>query len=288
MSITRRNSSGSRGWRARPWQCVLRPQRADRHPRRLWEHCPFTPLTNLAGQPAMSVPLCRPRSGSEPTCAARRADLGLLGRVLERWLVAFGHRGRAAQEVDVDLADEPVAELGVADCPPLRTAPAARRRRSRRRRRRPRPARPTRRRSRPWGRSFAGTYVAEDVDVGKSVLRLVWSTGTQPSIARPEAASGSGARCTRIPDEQLVGHRLAARQLRRAGGRGDAGHQVLGELLDGRAARPSRNICETSPVAGTGRFIGNVVAICTASRLPCCVNCSCNRNDPLERRRRDT
>jgi amidase len=33
------------------------PQRPDRHLGRLWEHCPFTPLVNMAGQPAMSVPL---------------------------------------------------------------------------------------------------------------------------------------------------------------------------------------------------------------------------------------
>src|ERR1700753_1469782 len=47
-----------------------------------------------------------------------------------------------------------------------------------------------------------------------------------------------------------------------------------------REASASRNICETGPVTGTGRCIGKVVAICTASRIPWCVKCSCRRNDP--------
>ena len=36
-----------------------------------------------------------------------------------------------------------------------------------------------------------------------------------------------------------------------------------GSSLMPRAASPSRNICETSPVTGTGRCIGKVVVICT-------------------------
>src|SRR4051812_34587161 len=52
---------------------------------------------------------------SEPARAARGAELLLLGRVGERRLVALGLGGRTAQEADLHLADEPVAELGVAD-----------------------------------------------------------------------------------------------------------------------------------------------------------------------------
>ena len=47
-----------------------------------------------------------------------------------------------------------------------------------------------------------------------------------------------------------------------------------------RAASPSRNICETSPVTGTGRCIGNADEISTASRMPRCVKCSCSMNAP--------
>ena len=47
-----------------------------------------------------------------------------------------------------------------------------------------------------------------------------------------------------------------------------------------RAASASRNICDTSPVTGTGRCIGNVDVICTESRMPRCVKYSCSRNAP--------
>src|SRR5919197_1018002 len=53
-----------------------------------------------------------------------------------------------------------------------------------------------------------------------------------------------------------------------------------GSSLTLRAASASRNICATSPVTGTGRAIGNVVAISTESRMPCCVKCSCSRKEP--------
>ena len=53
-----------------------------------------------------------------------------------------------------------------------------------------------------------------------------------------------------------------------------------------RAASPSRNICETSPVTGTGRCIGNVVAICTASRIPSLREVLVQEERSLERRRR--
>jgi len=72
----------------------------------------------------------------------------------------------------------------------------------------------------------------------------------------------------RDADEQVVGQRAAARELRRASRRIDAGHEMLGQHLDVSAASASRNISETSPVTGTGRCIGNVDVICTESRMP--------------------
>src|SRR6185437_15227293 len=51
----------------------------------------------------------------EPAGAASRAEFVLFGSELERWVVALGVRRVAAEEVDLHLAHEPVAELGVAD-----------------------------------------------------------------------------------------------------------------------------------------------------------------------------
>ena len=47
-----------------------------------------------------------------------------------------------------------------------------------------------------------------------------------------------------------------------------------------RSASPSRNICDTSPVTGTGRCMGNVDVISTESRMPRSVKSSCIRNAP--------
>ena len=62
----------------------------------------------------------RDSDGSEPEPARSPgcAELLLLGGVLARRVAALRFRRRAAEEVDLDLADEPVAELGVADARP--------------------------------------------------------------------------------------------------------------------------------------------------------------------------
>src|SRR5919197_464358 len=51
----------------------------------------------------------------EPARPAHRAELLLLGGERKRGVVARGGRRVAAQEVDLHLADEPAAKLGVAD-----------------------------------------------------------------------------------------------------------------------------------------------------------------------------
>ena len=56
------------------------PDRPDRHLQRIWEHCPFTPLANMAGQPAMSVPL-HWTAGGLPIGAHFVAPLGEDGRL---------------------------------------------------------------------------------------------------------------------------------------------------------------------------------------------------------------
>src|SRR5215217_4456386 len=59
----------------------------------------------------------RAHAGSEPEPARSPgcAELLLLGGILARRVVSLRCCCRAAEEVDFDLADEPVAELGVAD-----------------------------------------------------------------------------------------------------------------------------------------------------------------------------
>ena len=47
-----------------------------------------------------------------------------------------------------------------------------------------------------------------------------------------------------------------------------------------RSASPSRNICATSPVTGTGRCMGKVDVNSTESRMPRSVKSSCMRNAP--------
>src|SRR4051794_7120796 len=63
-------------------------------------------------------------SAPEPARPAGRAELLLLGGVLERRAVRHGRGGLALEEAHLDLGDAPVAELGVAD-----PRPSVRRRR---------------------------------------------------------------------------------------------------------------------------------------------------------------
>src|SRR5436309_7740288 len=78
-------------------------------------------FSHLLVQPSPLCARAAPRRGSrasrapDPARPADRAELLLLGGVLERGIVALGRWRVAAEEVDVDLADEPAAELGVAD-----------------------------------------------------------------------------------------------------------------------------------------------------------------------------
>src|SRR4051812_1299800 len=58
------------------------------------------------------------RSEPEPARSPGCAELLLFGGVLARRVVALRRRRRAAEEVDLDPADELVAELGVADARP--------------------------------------------------------------------------------------------------------------------------------------------------------------------------
>ena len=51
----------------------------------------------------------------EPARPPQGAELRLLGRVLDRRLEAPSRRRVAVQEIPLDLADAPAAELGVAD-----------------------------------------------------------------------------------------------------------------------------------------------------------------------------
>jgi hypothetical protein len=136
----------------------------------------------------------------EPARTADRAELILLGGVLERGVVALGRRRVAAEEVDLDLADEPAAELGVAD-----TRALIRRRRLV---------------ALDRGRDVVGNdprgSLGEDPRLGNRpraatetspsaytpgnrVLRLDWSTGTQLLTTRPESASTAGARWIGMP-----------------------------------------------------------------------------------------
>ena len=113
--------------------------------------------------------------------------------------MALGHRGLATKEVDLHLADEPAAELGVADSRPL----ARRRRVGTRDLRGDVVGDDSRGRLSenpglgdvPW----AGADVAEGVHVPECGPK-VGLVDRHPAVDRQaETASGSGARCTGIP-----------------------------------------------------------------------------------------
>src|SRR4051794_7309489 len=91
-------------------------------PKRCGIQIPIGPISmdeSLTDEPSR-LAACRPGLVvPEPAGAARGAELGLLGGVLPGGFVALSYCAVALQEVDLHLADEPVAELRVADPRPL-------------------------------------------------------------------------------------------------------------------------------------------------------------------------
>src|SRR2546423_346191 len=168
----------------------------------------------------------------EPARPALCTELLLLGCVLERGVITLGRRRLAAQEADLDLADQPAAELGVAD------------------------ARTLIRRGRIGARDRCGDVLGDHAGrrLGKDPgLRNGPRTGTDvatridPGEAGPEVRlldghpvfgrearlrERSGSLVDRDPDEEVVGQGLAARELRGAGRRVDPGDESLGQFLD--------------------------------------------------------
>ena len=159
------------------------------------------------------LPRLSPGSLPEPARPPHGTELLLLGGVLERRLVALGRRRVAVQEVHLDLADEPAAKLGVAD---PRSAERRRRLTARDRGRDVVGDDDRGRLGEDPGLgdgSGAGADVADRVDAGELGLeiRLVdWD----PAVDR-EAGGREwiGRAVLRDADEQVVGERLAAREL---------------------------------------------------------------------------
>ncbi len=149
-----------------------------------------------------------------------------------RRVVSPGRRRRAAEEVDLDLADEPVAELGVADArssvrlrwPLAREAGGDVIGHDERSRLGEDPG--------LRNGTGAGADVAEGVDVGVLGPEVGLVDG-HPAVDRQARGRERLRRpVNRDADEEVVRQRPAIRQLRRVRRRIDARDQVLGTLLD--------------------------------------------------------
>src|SRR5919198_3316934 len=163
-------------------------------------------------------------AGSEPEPARSpgRAELLLLGGVVARGVKSLGRRRGAAEEVDLDLADEPVAELGVADARPsvrCRWLPAGDRGRNvvghdKRGRLGEDPG--------LGDGAGTGTDVAEGVDLRELGPEVGLVDGYPAVDGEARGGERVGRPMDRDADEKVVWQRAAARELRRARRRIDA------------------------------------------------------------------